>query len=269
MEAHMSWVRVSSNKPCPVCGKTDWCSISEDGSACICPRTEKGSKKYIDGSGYLHILKETEDWRIELARPEQKQLPEHNEVLAIIARKMCKAITEEKLVDLAENLDISLASLKRLHLGYSFQQGAYSFPMQRHKNRLIGIRMRNMDGKKWAVKGSRQGLFIPSGLTGRGGIVICEGPTDTGCLLDMEFDAIGRPSCNSGTDLIKEVVSDRHVAIMADCDGPGLDGAERLATSLRDCCRSVTVAIPPAKDAREFVQQGATRRDFLELIKGK
>ena len=265
----MTWNRVSNEKPCPICGKDDWCSVSSDGSAAICPRTEKGSKKYIEGSGYLHILKETEDWKKELARPEKKQLPEHNEVLAIIARKMCKAITEEKIVDLAENLDISVATLGRMHVGYSFQQAAYSFPMQRHENRLIGIRMRNLQGKKWAVKGSKQGLFVPSQLTGKGGLVICEGPTDTGVMLDMNFDAIGRPSCNSGTELIKEIVGGRHVAIMADCDGPGLDGAERLCFSLKSCCKSVTVAIPPAKDARAFVQQGATRKDFLELIRGK
>lgn len=264
----MTWNRVSQQKPCPICKKHDWCSVSSDGSAVICPRVEDGSKKYIDGSGYLHILKETDDWKRELSKPEKKQLPEHNEVLAILARKMCKAITDEKLVDLSERLDISEESLKRLHVGYSFQQGAYSFPMQRVGNRLLGVRMRNVEGKKWALKGSKQGLFVPSKMKDSGGLIICEGPTDTGVMLDMKFDAIGRPSCNSGADLIKEFSANRHVAIMADCDGPGMDGAERLQFSLKEVCKSVTVVVPPAKDAREFVQQGATRKDFLELIKG-
>ncbi len=264
-----NWERVSSSLVCPVCGKTDWCSVSSDRSAVICPRIEEGSKKYIDGSGYLHILKETDEWKKELRKPHKKQLPEHNEVLAIVARKLARAITEEKLVDLAENLDISLKSLKRLHIGYSKAQDAYSFPMQRAGGRLLGVRFRNVAGKKWSLKGSKQGLFVPSGLTGKGGLVVCEGPTDTACMLDMGFDAIGRPSCNSGVDLIKEFVADRHVAIMADFDGPGLDGANRLESTLRLTCKSVIVAIPPAKDARAFVQEGATRQDFLELIRGK
>lgn len=264
----MTWKRVSQQNPCQICKKTDWCSISADGSAAICPRVEQGSKKYIEGSGYLHILKETDDWKKELSKPEKKQLPEHNEVLAILARKMCKSISQEKLTDLSEMLSISEESLRRLHVGYSTQQGAYSFPMQRTGNRLLGVRMRNVEGKKWALKGSKQGLFIPSGMEGKAGLMICEGPTDTGVLLDLEFDAIGRPSCNSGSDLIKEYARGRHVAIVADFDGPGMDGAERLQFSLKEVCKSVTVVIPPAKDAREFVQQGATRKDFLELIKG-
>lgn len=263
------WNRVSKTNKCPVCGKEDWCSVSFDRSAVICPRIEEGSKKYIEGSGYLHILKETDDWKKELGKAEKKQLPEHNEVLAIMARKLARSISVENVVCLAERLDVSVASLKRLHVGYSKPQDAYSFPMQRAGNRLLGVRFRNMQAKKWSLKGSKQGLFIPSGLTGKGGLVICEGPTDTAALLDMGFDAVGRPSCIGGTELIKEVVADRHVAIMADFDGPGLEGANRLESALRLCCESVTVAIPPAKDARSFVQEGATRQDFLELIRGK
>lgn len=265
----MTWERVSAQKKCPICGKPDWCSISSDGTAVICPRIEEGSRKYIDGSGYLHILKETEDWKKELSKPITRQLPEHNEVIAIIARKLARSITEERVSVLSENLGVSVDSLKRLNVGFSPQQDAYSFPMLRMGNRLLGVRMRNMQGKKWAIKGSKQGLFIPNKLSGKGGLVICEGPTDTACMLDMKFDAIGRPSCNSGTDLICEFVKGRHIAIMADCDGPGLDGAERLASALTQCCKSVTVAVPPAKDVREFVEQGATRKDLLEIIKGQ
>tara|TARA_R110002012_G_scaffold158753_2_gene320287 strand:+ start:397 stop:1200 length:804 start_codon:yes stop_codon:yes gene_type:complete len=264
-----NWKRVSANLPCPVCKKTDWCSVSADKSAVICPRVEQGSKKYIEGSGYLHILKETAEWKSELGKPQQKQLPEHNEVLAIVARKMCKSLSEEKLVDLAEGLDVSKVSLKRLNLGYSKAQSAYSFPMFRKGKRLLGVRFRNIQAKKWSLKGSKQGLFIPSGLSEDGALVICEGPTDTCALLDMGFDAIGRPSCMGATELVKEVATNRHVAIMADYDGPGLDGANRLEDALRLCCKSVTVAVPPAKDARSFVQEGATRQDFLELIRGK
>tara|TARA_R100000808_G_C2152093_1_gene161381 strand:- start:3906 stop:4712 length:807 start_codon:yes stop_codon:yes gene_type:complete len=265
-----NWKRVNTNNPCPICGKPDWCSISKDKSAVICPRVEEGSKKYIDGSGYLHILVETDNWKNELSKPEKKQLPEHNEVLAIMARKMIKALTEERLVDLAENLDISLNTLKRLNVGYSAAQEAYSFPMLRQGNRLLGVRFRSIVGKKWSLKGSRQGLFIPrpDGPEQKG-LIVCEGPTDTGVLLDLGFDAIGRPSCNSGSDLIAEIARDRHVAIMADFDGPGMDGAERLQFKLKPICASVSVVVPPAKDAREFVQEGATRKDFLELIRGK
>ena len=48
------WIRASRKKPCPVCNKFDWCLIAVNGSAAICPRAEKGSVAYIDGSGWLH-----------------------------------------------------------------------------------------------------------------------------------------------------------------------------------------------------------------------
>ena len=263
-----NWKRVSSDKPCPVCGKPDWCSVSGDGSAVICPRVEEGSRKYIEGSGYLHVLKETQEWKNELSKPQAKQLPEHNEVLAIMARKMIRGANQERLVDLAENLDISTKSLQRLCVGYAINQGAYSFPMLRSGNRLVGIRFRNMEGKKWAMKGSKQGLFIPKpDGPPQPGLLVCEGPTDTGCALDMGFDCIGRPSCNSGADLIVEYAEGRHVAIISDADNVGLDGAERLAFKLRNHCPEVVVLVPPAKDLRTWVAEGCERDDVLDLIK--
>jgi len=43
---------------CPLCGKRDWCLISDDDftnpSAVVCGRTEKGSVRHIENSGYLH-----------------------------------------------------------------------------------------------------------------------------------------------------------------------------------------------------------------------
>ena len=262
------WRRTDRGNKCPVCGKPDWCCISEDRSAVICPRVEKGSKKYIDGSGYLHILKETSEWKRELSVPETKQLPEHNEVMAIMARKLARTITDEKLVDLAEDLDISKNSLQRLYVGYAGNQDAYSFPMQRAGNRLIGIRFRNLQGKKWAMKGSKQGLFIPRPEGEKQqGLLICEGPTDTGCALDMGFDAIGRPSCNSKVDLIAEAVAGRHVAIVADADNVGLDGADRLSFALKQHCPEVVILVPPAKDLRAWVSDGCTRSDVLDLIR--
>ena len=263
-----NWKRVDGENPCPICNKKDWCLISTDKSAVICPRVEEGSKKYIDGSGHLHVLKETDDWKNELGKPIKKQLPEHNEVLAIMARKLTKSITDEKVAALSEDIGVSIKSLKRLYVGYQSGQDAYSFPMLRTGNRLLGIRYRNMQGKKWAMKGSRQGLFIPrpDGPEQKG-LVICEGPTDTAAALDMGFDCIGRPSCNSGSDLIAEYAKGRHVAIVSDADNVGLDGAERLAGYLGKHCPEVLVVIPPAKDLRAWVDEGCERDDLLELIK--
>jgi hypothetical protein len=56
------FVRVADAKiKCPICGKTDWCMVSDDNlenpKAVICPRTAKGATKSIEGAGYLHHRK--------------------------------------------------------------------------------------------------------------------------------------------------------------------------------------------------------------------
>lgn len=255
-----TWTRVTKSKPCQVCGKPDWCLASADGSASICPRVE--SKKFIEGSGYLHVLKETE-WSKDQWKPEKKELPEHSEVIATMARKFYSACAEEQCVDASERIQVSEASLRRLGMGWCDSQSANTFPMFRHERRVIGIRMRGTDGRKWAIKGSKQGLFMPKDLPADKALFICEGPTDTAAMLDLGFAAIGRPSCMGATDLIAEVVVGRHVMIMADRDGPGMDGASRLAHAIRSITKKVVVVSPPDgyKDVRAWYRGGELSRD--------
>lgn len=50
------WVRVSRSFPCPVCGRPDWCSLSEDGEVVKCMRVPSDFSK-VDASGstyYIH-----------------------------------------------------------------------------------------------------------------------------------------------------------------------------------------------------------------------
>lgn len=262
-----TWIRVTKGKCCPVCGKPDWCMLSEDGSAAICPRTE--SKKFIEGSGYLHVLKETE-WSKDQWTPEKKELPEHNEVMATMARKFFIACDQEQQVNADERFGVTAASMRRLGMGWCASQSANTFPMFRHERRLVGIRMRGTDGRKWAIKGSKQGLFIPKDLHPTKVLFICEGPTDTGAMLDLGFNAIGRPSCMGATDLIKELVPRRNVMIMADADGPGQDGADRLAFAIRSLVASIRVVSPPEghKDVRAWYKAGElSKTDALAWFK--
>ena len=55
---------------------------------------------------------------------------------------------------------------------------------------------------------------------------------------------------------------------MADPDGPGREGALRLAYDLSREFRNVWVCVPPAKDVRQWKIQGARRIDVLQLITG-
>ena len=49
------WVRVSRSFPCPVCGRPDWCSVSENGETVKCMRVASDSSKE-DATGATYFL---------------------------------------------------------------------------------------------------------------------------------------------------------------------------------------------------------------------
>ncbi len=266
--------RVSARKKCPICGTGDWCLVAVDGSAAICPRTEKGSAKYIDGSGYLHVLDNSKSAGGNYASDKavqsyRSELPLHNSVQAELMKNMMLKSSDKMLVSLIENLEISEEAWLRLWIGYSKTKRGYCFPMFRKGYQLVGIRVRQSAGKKFAFTGSREGLFIPKGFdSDKRPVIVCEGPTDTAACLDFDFRTVGRPSCLGGQKLLVELLQSEHVCILADSDGPGQTGAQKLAEALQGKSKSVSVATPPAKDLREWKYQGCQRIDVLNLIRG-
>ena len=173
---------------------------------------------------------------------------------------------DEHIAAYGASLGVSVSSLRRLGCRWSFDRQAACFPMMDWRGNIVGIRLRNNAGRKWAISGSHAALFLPDGgvpdqITE---IWICEGPTDCAALLDLDVYAIGRPSCSGGTDLITPLAASRDVVIMADADEwktrpdgtrwkPGKDGAEALAGVLILKARTVKMIYPLAgKDVREW-----------------
>jgi hypothetical protein len=171
---------------------------------------------------------------------------------------------------LAANLGVSPGSLSRLGIVWAVPHRAWGFPMSDGQCRPIGLRLRAESGRKWAVSGSRNGLFWPADLAGAGPLLFCEGASDTAALLDLGYDAIGRPSCAGAIEMVVEVVyrlGRRDVVVVADADGPGIDGADRLAQALTEAGHRPKVIRPvQGKDARAWVQAGATRAVLDNVI---
>jgi hypothetical protein len=250
------WKRVTRLSPCPVCTKTDWCLISPDRSAVICPRIEEGSTRYVEGSGNLHILRVTKEWMDEKHIPcTVKPLPEHNEVLAIRARNWITKCERNNTEELSKKLGVSEESLKLLNLGWLDNSSSWVFPMLRKRDRLIGIRVRPRNGKKFAIKGSRNGLFVPNNLPDKGVVYICEGESDTAAMLTCGLNAVGRPSCNSGDRLLAELLVNHEAVICMDRDGVGRKGALSLLDYLKCHLGDVRLLEPPDKykDMRDWL----------------
>lgn len=274
-----TWQRVNKRRPCPVCGKLDWCLVTghaDNPTAAICARTE--SPKRCGEGGWLHLLRDDgptwAPWRrsIRVAVRMMSESANGKVDCAKMAADFRAAVAFPSLNHVAEFLGPSVESLTRLGVGWSAKHRAWAFPMQDAVGNVLGIRLRLPGGKKLSVKGGNEGLFLPEGFDVAGGVLlIAEGATDTAALLDLGFSAVGRPSCSGGVKLLVEFVRKHRpvgVVIVADGDEPGRRGAEALAAVLVAYCPEVRVIAPPApfKDARAWRQGGATAADVRTAI---
>ncbi len=178
-----------------------------------------------------------------------------------------------KLREHAAQLNVTAGSLRLLDIRYS--KAAWVFPQRDENLKIIGLRFRAEDSRKWSLTGGLAGLFIPS-MKVQDSIYIAEGPTDCAALLSLGFYAIGRPSCLGQEEMIAKFVKQnriKHAVIVSDNDTakqkhdgsqyyPGYEGAKRLQEALKI---STQIWIPPIKDVREFLANGGTH-DIVQLL---
>lgn len=166
----------------------------------------------------------------------------------------------------AELLGLPVDPLDRLRVGWAPEHRATSWPMRDAIGSVIGVRLRcPTTARKWAVKGSMAGLIYDPGLLSierPRRLWIVEGPTDTAAMLSIGLDVIGVPSAGGGADLLVELARRLlpiEVIVVADSDGPGMAGAERLADAVMIVARVRIVSPVACKDARAWVCHGADR----------
>lgn len=254
------WERVSRARPCPVCGKPDWCVHVDAGT--ICARVE--GKVRAGGAGWLHVDGERRPW----AGRACTELREAPDVGDSADRFYLASNAPAARIALASRLGVDVRSLERLRVGWNAALEAWTTPMRDGRGRIVGIQNRfNGTGDKRVVKGHRSGVFEPSELDVSGGeLAICEGASDTAAALSAGIEAIGRFSCSQ---TIEETVARvrRHrperVLVISDNDLPGRDGATHLCVRLDGIAR-VALVTPPAgiKDLRAWTNAGANAGDI-------
>ena len=276
---------VTKARPCPICGRLKYCLLSRDDpdnpSKVLCTKIESGVR--WREAGWLHRLRD-DGWRSPSRRVSVAiTLPDPHLDVTNLALESFHVIDPARLRGLADELCLSEKNLRRLRVGWAPRcklrelgtqcrgAGCFTFPMRDSNGKVIGIRLRAPDGYKFAVSGSRNGLFVPDDLDGKERLLITEGPTDCAALLDLDFQAIGRPSCNTGTRLITNLVQRHHpseVVIVADGDPVGLRGAESLSSVLVVYTPRVRLLVPPTgiKDARAWKRTGADHDELLAEI---
>jgi hypothetical protein len=245
----------------------------------LCQRVES-AHAFIKG-GWFHFY--------ESARPEyvprtnERQSPKSINAAGMI-REWQNKTTGAALSMLAIQLGVSSHSVITIGAAWCDERNAWAFPMKDSEGTTIGIRLRSQSGFKWAIPGSQGGLFIPNTFIGGNprAVFIPEGPTSTAALVSLGFNTIGRPSANSGFDLLKKAVKIfgfYEAVIVADNDdlkkmGPyekkrvGIESAKKLKAELgmRSC---IWIPPSPCKDARDFVKAGGTAMMVEQDLRNK
>lgn len=184
------------------------------------------------------------------------------------------SVTNEYCTNLLYKYPLFLESLatvwnvdKSILMAYSvgYDGEAYTFPMFNSDLRVIGIQRRwphIVKGNKCCVEGSQLGMFLSRFSTDLWDredriVFICEGVSDAVAMYDLDFDTIGRPSCNFGSFLIKKllniIVSYKHkICIIPDMDKVGLKGAEEMQKVIRNPCN--IFKFEGAKDIRDYIK---------------
>lgn len=282
-----NWHNVSRKEPCPICHKPDWCTVSNDGMMCVCRRVESPHPAK-SGMGWVHVLVE---------RPRREyvpRMPRRPKVQLFNAETVMNGYRAEfetpiegdifdSLIQVADDLKLVAADIDRLNVGRSAFHRAWAFPMLDGEANCVGIRLREYGGsRKWSVAGSRDGLFydpnlapretLENGIRGRE-LVVVEGATDCIAGYMLGLPCVGRSSCGTGADHLRDLCARLRVSrvtIVTDNDAyklapdgrpwrPGLEGAQRLAQALGRCYRIVR---PPQKDLREWLYAGLTPETF-------
>jgi hypothetical protein len=194
-----------------------------------------------------------------MAPPPRRQAPAIN--ATALHREWLAGTAPEELAAFAAALGVSAPALAAVGAAWAPEYTAWAFPMRDGCGNIVGIRLRNERGK-FAVRGSRQGIFVAAAPAQKT-LFVCEGPTDTAAALDLGLFAVGRPNCCCGGLEIRAWARRRQCAravIVSDNDKPGLDGARKVGVELR---MPYAIYVPPAKDLREFCRLGG-RRNMIE-----
>jgi hypothetical protein len=286
-----NWFRVTSNNPCPICGKPDNCTISRDEGWVWCGRVSRGSIRENAGGQHLHQIGDPRDnpRRVDSSQP-PPTLPVSAPTEPTGERRSTKFRNRcvvsfisgsEKRNELSLQLGVSVEAITRLRVGWNAFDCTWDFPERDADGQIIGINRRYRNGDKKRVKGGQAGLtYAKDWQMDPGPILLVEGGSDVAAALTMRICAIGRPSNNGGVallaDLLDQTDAGRQIVVIGERDEkpdgrwPGKEGAIGTATKLAEILdRSISWSLPPdnAKDMRAWLNAApAVQTDRLASL---
>ena len=299
-----TWKKVTKREPCPICKKGDWCGRSDDGEAVICMRAENDHP--TKNGGYLYVWRDGA-WRSpekrlftgspyslpppppkppRIARnwvPTPKRLTAQ-EVIAFVLGDMRVGAWEFGVADICGDdgmYECCTATAFGLYESKSHENCA-GILMRDAGGDAVGVRFRNVLTKaKTSLYGGSDGLFFDWKIFSRKveTLYIVEGATDAICLASIGFDVVGRSSCATGTEQIKQLIGilkPRNLVFVSDNDHAkeiagkmreaGRDGAYKLAFAVGKPFKMISPL--NTKDIRDYIlklRKCGKNADFCKL----
>ena len=285
MNEHSDWLSVTKDRPCPACGKPDWCAWAPDGKL-KCNRTSIAPPGFEwvadkDGGAIFRPAEAPDTFRMALGAGERARAPltsASNERpprvdWGVEAAKLGAALDDDTRQRLADELGVSAESLSAVSVGRG--PYAFTFPERDGSGAVIGIATRSDNGAKGFMRGGNRGLTVPGNLESLPDpVLIVEGASDVAACLTLGLAAVGRPSNSQGSEHLAGLLASRGLIVVgendqkADGSWPGRDGAHIVAKALSQRLgRAIDCALPPetCKDIRGWlndrVREGLSLQD--------
>lgn len=255
---HSEFVRVDEKCPCPICGHPDWCMISKNGKTAICPRTE--SNRRWGDIGYLHQVKDNQKRVIPIAQ--QRKILSSPAIERYLAElgKPPKSLMEQHCA----MLGLERRSLDWFDARYEKKSATLVFPMRDGNLKLVGCRNRRRDGKKWSLKGGREGLYVGRKLDLKMPLVVTEGATDAVAAYQAGLvNVVGRSNCMCGGRHLARLMRNNPrtpIILLADPDEVGEDYGKDLAFK----SGNPTIVLAGSVDVRTYVK--TLRTDLFRAV---
>jgi 5S rRNA maturation endonuclease (ribonuclease M5) len=272
MNRNARWIRCGRKQACPICGKKDWCCYLDTGEVFWCMRISSGEVPGFK-RGRTHETAGGTSWWPMIEPPvvavlEPRPDTRPSKIAWEEIHEECRsALTDDQLSEAISSIGVGIDTLDAFGIGWSRHWRAWTFPMRDPvTEKIVGIRTRTKDGRKFALTGSRQGYFLPTKMKRDRLVYVVEGPTDAAAMRSLGLEVVGRASCLHQSRELRERFRGRRVVVIADNDAVGIAGANKLATYLEGFSAAWVIRPPDGvKDAREWITAGGKRGDIESI----
>ena len=121
--------RVGEEMLCPICGKHDWCLVSDNGDYAICARVE--SRFTVGEAGWRHKL-DCDNYKLIKKVIKSKDYVYDNKYIMKVYKKL--DFHPKSLIPLAKGLKVPKFAL--LDMGVGYDKDIWYFPMRNEKKQI-------------------------------------------------------------------------------------------------------------------------------------